>query len=105
MKVFKNISLHAVLPCPDQSKGWSESDRERYFNLLELCTDKTLISPIYTDSCMLARNRFMVDNSERVIAAWNGYFRGGTAYTVRYAKSLDKEIYILRPKDASLKVI
>ena len=105
MKYNKKIHLHAALPCPNQCDSWNEADKLRYKKLLDLCTDKSLISPVYTPSCMLTRNRFMVDNSQRVIAVWNGYFRGGTAYTIRYAKSQNKELYILRPKDASLKII
>ncbi len=104
-EVYKDIIIHAALPCPNQYEGWCEKDKVRYERLLSMCDDKTLISPFYTDTCMLARNRFMVDNSDRVIAVWNGYFKGGTAYTVRYAKKQGKEIYLIRPKDLSLNII
>ena len=40
--------------------------------------------------CFQIRNRFMVDNSERVIAAYNGE-SGGTRNTVLYAKDNDVE--------------
>ena len=102
---FEDVHLHAVLPCPDQHNPWNQADRIRYENLLGLCYDKTVISPFYTDTCMLTRNRFMVDNSLRTIAVWNGNFRGGTAYTVRYSKKQNRQIYLIRPKDASLQII
>lgn len=104
-KIHKDIMLYAALPCPDQHEGWCEKDRLRYENILRQCDSKTLVSPFYTDTCMLARNRFMVDNSDRVIAVWNGYFRGGTAYTVRYAKKQGKEIYLIRPKDLTFDIM
>ena len=104
-KIHKDIMIHAALPCPNQHESWNEKDRIRYEQLLEDCDSKTLVSPFYTDSCMLARNRFMVDNSDRVIAVWNGYFRGGTAYTVRYAKNQGKEIHLIRPKDLNVSII
>ncbi len=104
MKTDKNILLHAVLPCPDQHEAWPEKDRIRYERILDLSSSRTLISPVYTDTCMLTRNRFMVDNSTRLIAVWNGYFKGGTAYTVRYAKKQGKEIHLIRPGDASITV-
>ena len=99
------IKLHAALPCPNQHEHWANRDKERFENILSLCDSKTLISPFYTDSCMLGRNKFMVDNSQRVIAVWNGYFRGGTAFTVRYAKKRQREIFLIRPSDLSLTII
>ena len=104
-KVYKDIMLHAVLPCPDQDVGWIETDRLRYKDLLRQCDSKTLVSPFYTETCMLARNRYMIDNSQRLIAVWNGYFRGGTAYTVRYAKKQEKEIHLIRLKDLSFSIL
>ncbi len=102
---YPQVQLHAALPCPGQSDNWPESDRVKYNHLLERCSSKILVSPFYTDTCMLSRNRYMVDNSERLIAVWSGYFRGGTAYTVRYAKKLHKEIYLIRPADLSLSIL
>jgi len=104
-KANKNIRLHAALPCPEQYVGWSESEKDRFEKILSQAYTKTVISPMYTDTCMLARNRFMVDNSQRVIAVWNGFFRGGTAYTVRYAKKEKKEIYLIRPRDLSVSIL
>ena len=100
-----DVFLHAALPCPDQHINWNDSDKERFEKILKSAKSKIIISPMYTDSCMLTRNRFMVDNSQRVIAVWNGFFRGGTAYTVRYAKKEKKEIYLIRPKDLSITIL
>lgn len=96
------LSLHAALPCPNQCDGWTNIEKEQFKELLSCADTKTIISPIFTSTCMLSRNRYMVDNSERVIAVWNGYFKGGTAYTVRYAKKEGKEIINIRPKDLSV---
>lgn len=100
-----SLYLHGVLPCPNQCDGWSERDIKSYDEILSACTSKTIMSPFYSRECMLARNRFMVDNSERIIAVWNGFYRGGTAYTVRYAKKQTKEIFLIRPSDLSVSVI
>jgi uncharacterized phage-like protein YoqJ len=105
MKNNINIRLHAVLPCPQQHEDWHHKDKQRLENILQQVSSKTVISPVYTDTCMLSRNRFMVDNSGRLIAVWNGFFRGGTAYTVRYAKKEKKEIYLIRPRDLTVNLI
>ena len=104
-KLNNNIRLHAALPCPEQNMSWTKNEKERFQKILTHVSSKTVISPMYTDTCMLARNRFMVDNSQRVIAVWNGFFRGGTAYTVRYAKKENKEIFLIRPKDLSVSIL
>ena len=39
----------------------------------------------------------MVDNSDVLIAIFNGDPKGGTAYTVNYARKKGKEIVIINP--------
>ena len=51
---------------------------------------------------MMDRTKFMVDNSERVIAVWNGENTGGTAFTIKYASKQGKEIYLIRSSDLSV---
>lgn len=99
IKIKKNgedIRLHAAIPCPQQEESWSKENIKRYNEILCQCDSKTIINPIYTRTCMLSRNRFMVENSMRVIALWNGEFNGGTGYTVRYAQSKKRELCIIR---------
>ncbi len=98
------IKLHAVIPCVDQPDRWKENEQKRYKKILKQCATKTIISPFYTNSCMLLRNQFMVDNSMRVISVWNGGFTGGTAYTVRYAKKMNRELYNINPKELTITV-
>lgn len=105
MKENPALRLHAALPCPEQDLKWTEAEKGHYEEILSCASSKTIISPFYTKTCMLTRNRFMVDNSQRVIAVWNGSYRGGTAYTVSYAKKENKEIYLIRPKDLSVAII
>ncbi len=105
MKENSDIRLHAALPCPEQDLKWTKEEKIHYEEILSYSDSKTIISPFYTKTCMLTRNRFMVDNSDRVIAVWNGTMRGGTAYTVRYAKKENKEIYLIRPKDLSVTIL
>lgn len=47
---------------------------------------------------MQKRNEYMTDNSDIVIAVWDGS-KGGTANCVRYAKKLNKEIIVINPKE------
>ena len=80
------ISLIACIPCPEQDKSYSVKNKERYQRILENCSKVTVLSEEYFDGCMQARDRYLVDTCD-VLLAYKRRNRGGTAYTVNYAKS------------------
>lgn len=47
----------------------------------------------------MKRDRYMVDKSDFVIAVYNGQQKGGTYYTINYAKQLKRPIEILNLND------
>ena len=53
------------------------------------------IKNYYTNDCMLKRNRYMVEQSDLIIAVFNGIEKGGTWYTINYAKKSNKIIKLL----------
>ncbi len=90
---YPHIRLVMVLPCPpeQQSLKWNEQQKKRYYDLLNRADKVRVLSPNYTRSCMLDRNRHMVDCSAYLIC----YLReqhGGTFYTVNYAEQQGLEI-------------
>jgi len=64
-KEFPEIRLMLALPCPaeEQTLKWPDSQREEYRNILNLADEVKVLS----DTCMLDRNRYMVDNSGTLI--------------------------------------
>ena len=44
---------------------------------------------------MFKRNRYMVDKSQMVIAVFNGEEKGGTWYTIKYAKNKNVQTEII----------
>ncbi len=90
---YPHIRLVMVLPCPpeQQSSYWNNEQKKQYYRILERADKVRILSPQYTDKCMLDRNRHMVDNSAYLIC----YLRqhsGGTFYTVNYAEKRSLEI-------------
>ena len=85
------VTLEAVIPCEEQAARWSERDRERYFTLVERCDYETMVQRHFDKGCMLRRNRYMVDECDRLIALSYGK-SGGTELTIDYAKTKNKEI-------------
>ena len=95
-KEYPDIILECALPCETQASKWREVDRETYFNILEQCDIDTLLQTRYTNDCMMKRNMYMVDNSDYIIAVWNGK-PSGTGNTVEYANRKGKKIIEINP--------
>lgn len=91
------IRVKAFIPCLDQDKLWSSSDRLRYASLLSKVKqtggEVFYVSerPYRGSVDFEQRNRAMVDESNLVIAYWSGD-SGGTANCVNYAMSKHRQI-------------
>lgn len=80
----KDVRLVLALPCPGQDRRWGEGDRAVFARILAAADEAVLVSPAYHRYCMLQRNRYLVDHSDRLIC-YLTRDSGGTAYTVGYA--------------------
>ena len=89
------ITLEAAIPCEEQAARWRESERERYFGLVARCDLETMVQRHYDKGCMQRRNRYMVDRSARLIAAYDGML-GGTMYTIHYAMQRGVDVVMIQ---------
>ena len=84
----RDIRLLLALPCLDQDRLWSDIQRRQYDEIRKRADIVVYTGKMYTKGCMLARDRYMVDNSSCCVCFLREPGpRSGTAYTVRYAKS------------------
>ena len=83
--------LTACLPCADQYGRFSESNKKKYFEILDRCDEVITLAPAYFSGCMHARDRYMVENSDLIVSFLRKQ-SGGTFYTVNYARKLGKKI-------------
>ena len=86
--------IEACIPYAGHESRFPYAEKQRFYELLEWCDRKTVLFPGYRDGCFLARNRYMVDNSDAVLV----YCRqetGGTAYTANYAINKGKATIFL----------
>lgn len=91
---YKNIKLECAIPCINQNKYWTDEYTIRYNNVLNNADKITLVSnKQYFDGCMQLRNKYMVDNSNLLIAVFNNK-PSGTKSTIEYAihKQINLEI-------------
>lgn len=86
-----HIKLHLCLPCRDQAKGWNEVGRRAYDYILARADKISYTAESYTPTCMLERDRQLVDGSD-ICLAYCTENRGGTFYTCTYALKRDLEL-------------
>ncbi len=79
-----HIKLELILPCRDQTKSWSEQEKQIYNYILSQASTVEYVTDRYTPWCMHERNRRLVNGSQ-VCIAYLTESRGGTAYTYSYA--------------------
>lgn len=82
-KKYPFIRLVLCIPCFEQEKSFPENDKKRYAEIYKKADEKTVLYPHYFKGCMLARNRYMAERAD-VLLAYCVQEKGGTAYTVKY---------------------
>lgn len=80
------LTVTAVIPCPSQPSRWPAAQRRRYFCHLDCCDSQLVLEPVYSEGCMLRRNRYMVEHADVLMTVFDGG-PGGTAATIRYAEA------------------
>ena len=97
---YKDIKLIAAIPFKGQEDGWDLAEKRRYNDLLKGCDEIITLSDRFYKGVFLKRDRFMVDNSDAVIAVYDEEnHSSGTGYTVRYALKKNKTVVIINPKN------
>lgn len=93
------IPFIAAIPFEKQESKWPQSSQDTYFKLVKLASEQVIVSPGgYSVEKMQIRNKWMVDHCDKLIAIWDGT-AGGTGNCVEYAKSVNKEILLIDPRN------
>lgn len=87
-----DVTLTLYLPCKNQTRRWSRSDRRAYGVVYAMADKRIRLSDEYTGpETMFFRNSAMLASSSVCVCCYNGT-RGGTAATVRQARRLKLRI-------------
>lgn len=84
-KTFPQIRLVLVLPCQNQTRGWSSEDILVYEAIKDRADKVIYTSQHYFSGCMHLRNRYLVDHCG-VCVCYLTCLSGGTRYTVDYCR-------------------
>ena len=90
------IGLEMVIPYDSQADHWEEVYQTRYAILLEAADMVTCTGHEYTKGALFRRNRYLVDNADLLLAAYDGQ-PGGTQMTCDYAKKMGVRICKIPP--------
>ena len=88
---LEGIALVAALPYSEAAKRHSSQTTKRINAVLSKADAIISLSENYVPGCEHKRNRYMVDNSTRIIGYYNG-LSGGTAHCWNYASEKNLEL-------------
>lgn len=95
----QNIRIEAALPFVGQKKKWTEKSQKQYKKMLSESDKVTIVSEGgFATYKMMARNRYMVNKSDIIIAVICKE-TGGTAQCIKYAKEHNKLIIEINPQN------
>lgn len=100
LAILNKIPLIAAIPFLGQEYLWKTEDQNKYNKILS-CPDVNKVIVCegdYSAYKMQLRNIWMVNNCTNLLAVFDGGY-GGTKNCVDYAKSKNKPIYIINPKE------
>lgn len=95
-KQYPDLYVEAVIPYSDRIK----SKDKRFQELMPQCSGVKVISPTRDRDCYFARNRYLIEKSERVIAVSDGRQKSDTAQTIRMATAKGLELHIIDISDS-----
>jgi uncharacterized phage-like protein YoqJ len=92
------IPFWLYAPCYNQDSKWPQSSRIEYKTIIDKASKiKYIFEGEYPGAwCMQQRNEQMVNDSDGVLAIWDGS-SGGTHNCVTYARKMNKRTYTIDP--------
>ncbi len=96
-EAYPDLFLEAVIPYKNRLK----SKNPLFKQVLAQCSGIKLIAQEYSPACFFVRNRYLVENSQRVIAVFDGREKSGTAQTMRMAASKHLELHVIDISDSA----
>jgi uncharacterized phage-like protein YoqJ len=78
--------LHVIMPHEGQAHRWSDSVRERFYDIHEAADSVTMLATQFTDECYIEADEFMMKRSIMLLTD------GGNAELLKLARTKNKHI-------------
>ena len=85
--------VYLAFPFDISTSRWAQSHKDFLTDLIVTSRNTKYINDIYSVRGYYLRDKAMVDDSDFVVAFWDGRKKGGTYITVKYALSKGKLVY------------
>jgi len=95
-RAYPDITLEMAIPYMGQAERWPVALQERWKKCMDAADMLTVLENQYTSSCFFARNRYMVQQADVLLACYDGK-EGGTKMNVDYAKANGCPVCLLSP--------
>ncbi len=96
-KYNPEIKLICAIPCANHASKWGKESQKEWQRIVDAADEVVYVSTEeYKPYLMQKRNEWMVDNSDYIIAVWDGT-SGGTGNCVKYAEKIKKQITQIKP--------
>lgn len=89
------LKLRLVLPFKGMENRWEPDMRAEFRKMVERADSTTYLGECFDPDLYQARNVQMVDESEAVLALWDGRHHGGTFNCLRYAQAEGRRVHQL----------
>ena len=93
-RTHSGVTLEAAIPHPQQPDSYFPDERARDWQIFNDCDFHYVAFGHYTPTCLLQRDRYLIDHASLLLAAYDG-LPGGTKYTVQYALKRGVEVRFL----------
>ena len=88
------VPFIAAVPFVGQENIWPRESKALYHELLYQASEVVIVCTSgYAGWKFIARDKFMVDHADAVLALWSGQKHGGTHQCVQYAVKMNKPVH------------
>lgn len=95
-----SIPFVAAIPFKGQELIWPAESQRKYNELIKQASEVIVVSEGgYSAHKMQIRNEWMINNSDMLIAVWDGKTNSGTCNAVTYATMAGKKIIRINPME------
>lgn len=95
-KTYNDVTLEMAIPFDGQAEKWDAEYKARWQRCVDHADMITVLSHEYTKSCLYARNRYMVQQADLLLACYDGQ-EGGTKKTIDYARRFGCQVCLIPP--------
>jgi len=94
--IVLDIPFIAAVPFKGQAGKWPEHVQDKYYDMIKKAAKTEYVNePPFAVWKFHDRNKWMVNNSDLVVAFWDFVKKGGTYMTVQYTRGVKKDLEIV----------